>query len=203
MSEHVLDWVGAYRDGELYGDRLRRVEAHLRACPACQSELEALQNLAAQLQANPPMPTRTPPEQFVAQVRLRLAPRSASVPGRARLRQAAGLWLPLGVLALWAFGQAVLVVSGLALGAGVLPAATYGPASWAGVPVVLPALPAVGGALPLLVALALPAGWDGWLALWALNASLTGAVVMLVWGCLAGWWAARETSLASSGLQAG
>jgi anti-sigma factor RsiW len=194
MSEHVLDWIGAYYDGELQGDRLRWVEAHLSTCAACQSELVALQNLAVQLQANPPMPARTPPEQFVAQVRLRLAPRSAPVPGRARLRRAAGLWLPLGVLALWAFGQAVLLVSGLALGVGAVPAAA---------PVVLPSLPAVGAALPLLAALALPAGWGGWLALLALNVELTAAVAVLVWGCLAGWWAARETNLASSGLQAG
>jgi anti-sigma factor RsiW len=193
MSEHVLDWIGAYHDGELHGDRLRRVEAHLRACAACQAELEALQNLKARLQASPPMPALTPPEQFVAQVRLRLPPRSAPVPGRARLRQAAGLWLPLGVLALWAFGQAVLLVSGLALGMAELPAA---------IPVVLPPLPGL-GALPLLVALAQPAGWGGWLALLVVNTSLTAAVAVLVWGCLAGWWAARETSLASSGLQAG
>ena len=194
MSEHVLDWLGAYRDGELHGDRLRSVEAHLRACPACLAELDALQFLSVQLQANPPMPARTPPEQFVAQVRLRLPPRIAPLPGRARLRQTAGLWLPLGVLALWAFGQAVLLVSGLALGVGAVPAA---------LPAMLPALPTVSGALALLVALVLPAGWDGWLALLALNIGLMGAVAMLVWGCLAGWWAARETNLASSGRQAG
>ena len=194
MSEHVLDWLGAYHDGELHGDRLRWVEVHLSTCAACQAELEELQTLAVQLQASPPMPARTPPEQFVAQVRLRLAPRSAPVPGRARLRGAAGLWLPLGVLALWAFGQAVVLVSGLALGVGAVPAAA---------PVVLPSLPAVGVALPPLVALALPAGWGGWLALMALNVELTAAVAVLVWGCLAGWWATRETNLASSGLQAG
>ena len=193
MSEHVVDWIGAYRDGELHGDRLRRVEAHLGTCAACQAELAALQNLAVRLQANPPMPARTPPEQFVAQVQLRLPPRSAPVPGRQRVRQAAGLWLPLGALALWAFGQAVLVVSGLALGVAAVPAA---------IPVVLPPLPGL-GALPLLVALAQPAGWGGWLALLALNTGLTAVAAMLVWGCLAGWWAARETSLASSGLQAG
>ena len=193
MSDHELDWIGAYHDGELHGDRLRWVEAHLHTCADCQAELERLQDLRVRLQANPPMPARTPPEQFVAQVQLRLPPRSAPVPGRQRVRQAAGLWLPLGALALWAFGQAVLVVSGLALGVAAVPAA---------IPVVLPPLPGL-GALPLLVALAQPAGWGGWLALLALNAGLTAAVAMLVWGCLAGWWAARETSLASSGLQAG
>ena len=193
MSEHVLDWIGAYHDGELHGDRLRWVEAHLHTCADCQAELAALQNLAVRLQASPPMPARTPPEQFVAQVQLRLPPRSVPVPGRQRVRQAAGLWLPLGALALWAFGQAVLVVSGLALGVAAVPAA---------IPVVLPPLPGL-GALPLLVALAQPAGWGGWLALLVLNAGLTAAAAVLVWGCLAGWWAARETSLASSGLRAG
>jgi len=202
MSEHVLDWIGAYHDGELHGSRLRHVEAHLRTCAACQAELAALQGLSARMQASPPMPARTPPEQFVAQVRLRLPPRSAPAPGRERLRQAAGLWLPLGVLGLWAFCQAVLVVSGLVLGVAALPAATHAPASWAGVPVALPPLPGL-GALPLLVALAKPGGWGGWLELFALNTGLTAAVAVLAWGCLAGWWAARETNSVSSGEQAG
>ncbi len=196
MSEHVLDWIGAYHDGELHGDRLRSMEAHLRTCTACQAELAALQGLSAQLQASAPMPARTSPEQFVAQVRLRLPPRRAPAPGRERLRQAAGLWLPLGVLGLWAFGQAVLVVSSLGLAA--LPAA---------MPVALPPLPAPAGALPLLLALVRPAGWAGWLELLALSTGLTAVAAVLAWGCLAGWWAASKasfaTSLASSGEQAG
>jgi anti-sigma factor RsiW len=191
MNEHVLDWVGAYHDGELRGDRLRGVEAHLRVCGDCQAKLEALQNLAMRLQANPPMPARTPPEQFVAQVRLRMAPRMAFAPGR--VRQATGLWLPLGVLALWALGQAVLMVCGLVLGVAALPPAAL---------VVLPPLPGL-VALPLLAALEDPGGWGGWLALLGLNAGLTAVAAGLAWGCMAGWWAARETNLASSGMHAG
>ena len=193
MSEHVLDWLGAYRDGELHGDRLRGVEAHLRLCAACQAELAALEALAARLQSLPPVPARTPPEQFVAQVRLRLPPRSAPVPGRQRLRKTVGLWVPLGVLALWALGQAVLWVGGLALGA----AALRGP-----VPIVLPPLPGL-GAVSMLVALVQPAGWGGWLLLLALNVGLTAVAAVLMWSCLASWWAARETNLASSGALAG
>ena len=60
MSEHVLDWISAYHDGELHGDRLRWVEAHLHTCADCQAELAALQNLAVRLQASPPMPARKP-----------------------------------------------------------------------------------------------------------------------------------------------
>ena len=181
MSEHVLDWIGAYYDGELRGDRLRRVDAHLRECAACQAELAALQDLSPRLQASPPMPASTPPEQFVAQVRLRLTPRQAPEPG-ARLRQAAGLWLPLGVLGLWAFSQAVMWVGGLVL------------LGWRGLSAQLGidtlAFPAVGAANLL-----------------ALNIWLTVAASGLVWGCLAGWWAAGNaslgTNLASPGHKAG
>jgi hypothetical protein len=109
------------------------------------------------------------------------------------MRQGAGLWLPLAVLAVWALGQAVLTVCGVVLGVAALPAATQ---------VMLPLLPGL-VALPLLVAQVDPAGWGGWLALLALNAGLTVVGAGLAWGCVAGWWAARETNLASSGLQAG
>ena len=113
MNEHVLDWIGAYADGELTAERRRRVDHHLAECAACRAELEAVQALTLRLHAAPPMPARTPPEQFTAQVRLRLAHRPA--PNHARLRRAAGVWLPLGVLALWALGQAVLAAVGLGL----------------------------------------------------------------------------------------
>jgi anti-sigma factor RsiW len=181
MSEHVLDWISAYHDGELHGDRRRRVEAHLRTCAACQAELEGLQDLRVRLQANPPMPARTPPEQFVAQVQLRLGQQPAAA-SRGRLRQAAGLWLPLGVLGLWALGQAVLAVGGLVLlvlwGASVPPGRDT-------------LAPSAVGVVDLLV----------------LNIALTAVAAGLVWGCLAGWWAARErgsgANLASSGEPAG
>jgi anti-sigma factor RsiW len=199
MSEHVTDWIGAYRDGELHGERLRRVEAHLGGCAECQAELEALASLSMRLQASPPMPARTSPEQFVAQVRLRLPPRAIPTPGRARLRQAVGLWLPLGVLALWAFGEAVLLVTGLALAA--LPAGVR-----AGIPLALPPLPGLGAlpaALQLLAALAEPGGWGASVGLLVLNIGLTVLAAGLAWGCLAGWWAARERNLAPSGELAG
>jgi len=191
MSEqHVLEWMGAYHDGELRGPRLRAVEAHLEACPACRAELEGLQALSARVLAAPPMPARTAPEQFVAQVGLRLAPRPVTATGRARLRQAAGLWAPLGVVALWAWGQAALLVGGLGLALlpGVVPAA-------------LPPLPGL-AALPLAgMLLTTPAG-GGLLAVLAFDLGLTLVVAGLAWGCLAAWWAAgrglTDTDLAPS-----
>lgn len=115
MSEHVLDWIGAYLDGELSGDRLSQVTTHLHGCAACQAELAALSALSTRLQFSPPVPARTPPEQFVAQVGLRLGQRRPNTE-RARLRQITGLWLPLGVIGIWAAGQAVLAVSWVVLG---------------------------------------------------------------------------------------
>jgi hypothetical protein len=171
------------------------VEAHLSACAACQAELEAMQEVSARLQVNAPVPARLPPEQFLAQVRMRLAPRPVPKHERERLRQAAGLWAPLGVLALWALGQAVLLVGGLALAA--LPGA------WPAVLLPLPGL----AALPLLGrVLTTPAG-SGALTLLALQISLTVVTAGLAWGCLAAWWAARQghfdANLAPSGEQAG
>ena len=40
MSDHVIDWLSAYLDGELKGGRLQRVEEHLAGCRACREELE-------------------------------------------------------------------------------------------------------------------------------------------------------------------
>jgi hypothetical protein len=193
MSEHVLDWIGAYLDGELEGDRRRGVEAHLRACADCRAEAEALRSLTARLQAYPPPPARTPPEQFVAQVRLRLPPRGASAQGAMRLRQATGLWLPLGVLAGWALSQAALLVGAAALR---LAAALSLAPLPGGMPLVLPPVQGLGGpsALGALLAALAPRGeWGSWLPLWTLDIGVTIVATGLVWGCLAGHWAARRT----------
>ena len=159
MSEHVLDWLGAYHDGELYGARRQAVEAHLSTCAECRAGLEALRGLSDRLRAAPPMPARTPPGQFVAQVQLRLAPLAARVPERARLRQLAGLWLPLGALTLWALGQAALAAGSLVW------------LVWWGISAQPPY-----GLIDLVIVYAV----------------LTAVVAGLVWGGLAGWWAARE-----------
>jgi anti-sigma factor RsiW len=38
--KHVVENIPAYLAGELDGDRLAMVEAHLESCPACRAELE-------------------------------------------------------------------------------------------------------------------------------------------------------------------
>ena len=46
MSNHVTEWLNAYFDGELTGNRLHQVEDHLAECEACQAELESLQGFS-------------------------------------------------------------------------------------------------------------------------------------------------------------
>ncbi len=178
MSEHVTAWIAAYHDGELRGARLRQVESHLHECAACQAELETLEGLSALLQESPAMPARTTSERFVAQVRLRLPPQATPSP-RTRALKAGWLALPLGLLGIWAFLEAVLVVSGVAL----------------------MALPWIGG-LPGFGAVM---GYSGETAalLLVLDTGLTIVLGALMCGWLAGWWASRQKYIRSSGEIAG
>ena len=45
MSDHVTDYLSDYIDDELTAAERARVDAHLRACPACVEELAALRRL--------------------------------------------------------------------------------------------------------------------------------------------------------------
>lgn len=114
MSEHVIDWLNAYLDGELGGSRLHQVEKHLESCPQCQAELESLRGLSALLHSEP-LPDAFPTaSRFAAQVALRLPTRAVpAVPSKNRPSVAAVVWwlAPLGLLAAWAFVQTVFLLS--------------------------------------------------------------------------------------------
>ena len=99
MSQHVSEWLNAYHDGELYGNRLRHVEAHLSECELCQAELESLESLS-NLMHEVHTPEITVPERFAAQVKLRLPPKKVAVSRRQILE--IGWWMiPVGLLAAW------------------------------------------------------------------------------------------------------
>lgn len=115
MSDHVIDWLSAYLDGELKGGRLHRVEEHLSGCDACREELEALRGLSVLLQDVPPaeFPAH---ERFVSQVNLRLPPRPVRMTGRKVAE--VGWWLiPIGLLAAWIFFSTVVLVSDVLMAA--------------------------------------------------------------------------------------
>jgi anti-sigma factor RsiW len=158
MSEHILEWLAAYHDDQLAPHKRRRVEDHLRDCPSCRAELQALDGLSALLKHDP-LPAHTPPERFAAQVQL-LLPRAT--PARDRLPRWV-LGLPLALAVAWAFLQAALLVAWLALlAAPLLPAEAAGwlaPDDAFEAAVALPAL-------NLLLLAGAAALWLAWLALW-------------------------------------
>ena len=119
-GKHVHEWLNAYHDGELRGRKLGRLEAHLAHCPECQQALAELDALSALLQADPLPQISTTPEQFIAQVGLRLPRQTKAAkrrPGR-YVSQISWRWavMPLGMLGMIWFLRAVSLVSGLLSG---------------------------------------------------------------------------------------
>lgn len=109
MSKHVAEWLNAYLDGELNSSQQSRVEAHLAACPDCQTELESLDRLSALLQ-EVPVPEFTAPERFTAQVNLRLPHSQKVISGRRVIE--VGWWMvPVGLLAAWVFVSTSFLVN--------------------------------------------------------------------------------------------
>jgi len=109
MSDHVLDLLGAYMDGELHGGQLRKVEAHLGECQVCLEEYYSLQALSSALRAAP-IPDFPSPERLAADMALRL-PRKPVKPISQRALEV-GWWLaPVGLIATWIFLSTTILVS--------------------------------------------------------------------------------------------
>lgn len=101
MSNHIIEWLNAYHDGELMGRRLQQVEEHLAECETCQAEFESLQGLSALLN-EVPVPEFISNERFVAQVNLQLPHRRVVSTKRKVLE--VGWWMvPVGLLLAWIF----------------------------------------------------------------------------------------------------
>ncbi|MFH2104013.1 MAG: zf-HC2 domain-containing protein [Chloroflexota bacterium] len=110
MSEHPLEWLGAYMDGELRGLRLRWVENHLDECAACKTELEHLRQLSIMMRTAEPIREFTATDRFVANLTLNLPRRDA--PPRTRSAQTLAWWLaPLVLVGLWFFVQTLIILS--------------------------------------------------------------------------------------------
>jgi predicted anti-sigma-YlaC factor YlaD len=116
MSDHILELLGAYIDGELHGGQLRKVEAHLGECQACLEEYYALQALSETLRAVP-VPDFPMPERIAADVALRL-PRKPVKPMRTKALEV-GWWLvPVGLIVAWIFVSTTILVSNVVTAAG-------------------------------------------------------------------------------------
>lgn len=101
MSDHVMEWLNAYLDGEVHGSRLQYIETHLAECDACRAELASLEKLSDLLQ-EAPAAEFTPPERLAAQVRLRL-PRQKTATVRNRLIEIGWWMIPVALLGIWIF----------------------------------------------------------------------------------------------------
>ena len=101
MSNHITEWLNAYFDGELKGNRLQQVEEHLATCEVCQAELDSLQSLSGLLQTVP-TPEFPSPERFATQVNLLLPQKQTSTPN-SRLFEVGWWMIPVGLLAVWVF----------------------------------------------------------------------------------------------------
>jgi len=109
MSNHVIEWLNAYLDGELKGKKLHQVEEHLAECEACQAELESLQGMSSLLH-EVPAGEFTANETFVLQVNLLLPQRPVASTRRKILE--VGWWMvPIGLLTVWVFISTTILVS--------------------------------------------------------------------------------------------
>jgi predicted anti-sigma-YlaC factor YlaD len=177
-EEHVTTWLGARFDGELDGQQLRLVDAHLAECPRCRAALADLRKVSSLLRSVPGAESLATPERFVANVGLRLSLRQRRQ-GRGLLETGWSL-VPLGLLAIWSFLQSVflvseLVVAAIWLGASNVALAGLLPAGLAGL---LPSAAVETGASQILT----DATTVTWL-LW-LNLVLPLSVVVLFWSWL-------------------
>jgi len=158
MSEHILNWLPAYHDGELSPHRRQQVENHLRDCSSCRAELQTLMGLSVLLKSDPP-PPHTNPERFAAQVQSLLP---HDVPARPKGHRIP-LWMlaaPLALIVVWAFLQAALWVTSFVLDVSVLfPMFSGWFVGSLDMPETLPAI-----SLVLLAAAVVL--WGAWLAFW-------------------------------------
>ena len=101
MSNHIIEWLNAYHDGELKGRRLQQVEEHLAECETCQAEFESFQGLSALLH-EVPEPEFISNERFVAQVNLQL-PHQRVASTKSKVLEVGWWMVPVGLLLVWIF----------------------------------------------------------------------------------------------------
>jgi predicted anti-sigma-YlaC factor YlaD len=111
MSDHVLELLGAYLDGELYGRQLRNVEAHLSECESCAMELTSLKALSGILH-DAPAADFPSMERFTSNVNLRLA-RRPGMPMHRKALEVGWRMIPVGLLLAWIFISTTSLVSNL------------------------------------------------------------------------------------------
>jgi predicted anti-sigma-YlaC factor YlaD len=101
MSDHILEQLGAYLDGELNNREHQKVEKHLEECAICQEEYASLESLSSIL-SEAPLPDFPSPKDFSANVALHL-PRKSIAPTRSKVLEISWWMAPIGLLTAWIF----------------------------------------------------------------------------------------------------
>lgn len=107
---HVGEWLSAYYDGELSGSRLEQIQNHLLTCEQCRSELEVFGQVSELLQSAPLPAYRVNADRFTAQVMLQL-PHKQELTEKQKAYPKFWKAIPLLIIGLWAFLQAVLWIT--------------------------------------------------------------------------------------------
>jgi predicted anti-sigma-YlaC factor YlaD len=111
MSEHIVEQLGAYLDGELHGRQFHKVEEHLTACESCRAELASLQSLSGILQEAPAADFPSA-DRFASNVTLRLARRPV-IPMHRKVLEFGWWMVPVGLLMAWIFISTTSLVSNM------------------------------------------------------------------------------------------
>ncbi|MBI9050175.1 MAG: zf-HC2 domain-containing protein, partial [Anaerolineaceae bacterium] len=99
MSEHMLNYLNAYHDGELNKSQAQKVERHLQVCPSCNEAYQSILALSAELHEMP-MPALPSAEKMAAEIALFL-PRNQEPAVKDKIFKI-GWWLiPIILLAIW------------------------------------------------------------------------------------------------------
>jgi predicted anti-sigma-YlaC factor YlaD len=113
MNGHMQAWIDGYLDGELSEGKRQQVEKHLANCSQCRELLGQRQQLSNLLQAAPAASGLKTPEQFAAEIGLRLPRRRApvleatSLPASHKALHLAWQMIPVFLLLALAFLQTV------------------------------------------------------------------------------------------------
>jgi hypothetical protein len=130
MSEHVLNSLNAYYDGELSPNQMRRVERHLAQCSTCREAYDDIVATSAWLH-NIPAPQMAPAEKMAADIAL-LLPREQEKP-RSQSSTSTIWWIvPIVLFLIWVLVGSTHFVSNLLLTANDFGLITIDPALFTG-----------------------------------------------------------------------
>jgi anti-sigma factor RsiW len=187
MNGHVRDLLPAYFDGELQGASLKEVEDHLKGCSGCRHDLDQLRKLSALLQIAPGPERQVSARRLASQVELRLKEPERR-PRWQKALKAGWQVAPLGLLFVWGFLEAVLVVSSLIAALGGFEELLAGQVSFQELVLSLPVVFSP-GLLARAAAVLSGLRWgDPFFGLVLLQLELAVMIAILLWGWVASYW---------------